>query len=242
MNRTRLTKMFIAAMVMTATVSAGYATMMSHTLHTLYALAVLALAVTTSRMKVKLPGIDGNMSMNLPFLLMAVVNLSAMEAIVIACVSTVVQCWPKAEGKFKPEQMLFNVGMMALATSVANLVWNASWWSKAAWVSEPILLASATAAFLLGQTMPVACVIKVAEGAPFGRTWVGIVQLSFPYFVLSAGLTSMVNLVSHHFGWEAALLAFPVMLGVYRSYRLYFAKAVEALSSPAMTRAASMGA
>ena|SRR5579862_3382945 len=242
MNRTKLTKMFIAATVMAATASAGYASMMSHTLHALYALAVLALAAGTSRMKVKLPGIDGNMSMNLPFLLMAVVNLSAMEAIVIAGVSTVVQCWPKADGKFKPEQMLFNVGMMAFATSAANLVWNASWWSKAAWVSEPILLACATAAFLLGQTMPVACVIKVAEGAPFGRTWVGILQLSFPYFVLSAGLTSMVNLVSHHFGWEAALLAFPVMFGVYRSYRLYFAKAVEALSAPVMTRAASMGA
>lgn len=192
-------------------------------------------------MKVKLPGIDGNMSMNLPFLLMAVVNLSAMEAIVIACVSTVVHCWPKAEGTFKPEQMVFNVAMIAFATSMASLAWNASW-SKAAWVSEPILLTSATAAFLLGQTMPVACVIKVAEGAPFGRTWVGIVQLSFPYFVLSAGLTSMVNLASYRFGWEAALLAFPVMFGVYRSYRLYFAKAVEALSSPAMTRAASMGA
>ena len=242
MNRTRLTKMFIAAMVVAATASAGFASMSSHTLHAFYALAVLALAAATSRMKVKLPGIDGNMSMNLPFLLMAVVNLSAMEAIVIACVSTVVQCWPKPEGKFKPEQMLFNLGMMAFATSMANLIWNATWWSKAAWVSEPILLASTMAAFLIGQTMPVACVIKVAEGAPFGRTWAGIVQLSFPYFVLSAGVTSMVNLVSHHFGWEAALLAFPVMFGVYLSYRLYFGKAVEALSTPVMARAASVGA
>lgn len=242
MNRTRLTKMFIAAMVVAATASAGFASMTSHSLHVFYAMAVLALAAATSRMKVKLPGIDGNMSMNLPFLLMAVVNLSAMEAIVIACVSTVVQCWPKRDGKFKPEQMLFNLGMMALATSVANLLWNASWWSKAEWVSEPILLSAATAAFLLGQTVPVACVIKVAEGSPFGRTWAGIAQLSFPYFVLSAGVTSMVNVVSHHFGWEAALLAFPVMFGVYRSYRVYFAKAVEALSTPTMTRAASVGA
>jgi hypothetical protein len=37
-------------------------------------------------------------------------------------------------------------------------------------------------------------------------------------------------------------LAFPVMFGVYRSYRLYFAKAVEALSTPALSRAASAGA
>ena len=62
-----------------------YAGLASHTLHPAYALAVLALAAATSRMKIKLPGIDGNMSVNLPFLLMAVVNLSAVEAVLIAC-------------------------------------------------------------------------------------------------------------------------------------------------------------
>ena len=115
-------------------------------------------------MKVKLPGINGNMSVNLPFLLTAVVSLSAAEAVVIACVSTVVQCWPKQSGKFKPEQMLFNVSMMAFATSLANLVWNAGWLGKAAWASEPLMLASATATFFLGQTAPVAGIIKLTQG------------------------------------------------------------------------------
>jgi hypothetical protein len=241
MTRTRQTQIFIAVMVLAAIASTVYASLASHTLHPSYALAVLILAAVTSRMKVKLPGIDGNMSVNLPFLLMAVVNLSALEAIVIAGVSTVVQCWPKFDGKFKPQQMLFNVSMMAFATCMANLIWNAGWVGKA-WASEPLMLASATAAFFLGQTAPVAGIIKVAEGAALRRVWMGIVQLSFPYFVLSAGMTSMVNAVSHHFGWQAALLAFPVMYGVYRSYRLYFGKAVEALSAPQLSKAASAGA
>ncbi len=93
---TRLTQTFIGLMVFAAIASTVYASLASHTLHVSYALAVLALAAATSRMKVKLPGIDGNMSVNLPFLLMAVVNLSALEAVLIACVSTVVQCWPKS--------------------------------------------------------------------------------------------------------------------------------------------------
>jgi hypothetical protein len=241
MDRTRLTNMFIAVMAADGIASSAYASLTSHTWHWSYAIALLALAAATSRMKVKLPGIDGNMSVNLPFLLMAVVNLSALEAIVIAGVSTVVQCWPNPEKKFKPQQMLFNVSMMALATSMANLIWNAGWASKA-WASQPLMLALTTAAFFLGQTAPVAAILRVAEGAAFRRVWLNIMQLSFPYFVLSAGLTSMVDLVSHHFGWHAALLAFPVMFGVYRSYRLYFAKAVEALSTPALSRAASAGA
>lgn len=244
MNRnTRLTQTFIAAMVVAATVSTVYASLQSHALHASYALAVMALAAATSRMKVKLPGINGNMSVNLPFLLMAVVSLSALEAIVIASVSTVVQCWPKLESKFKPEQMLFNVSMMAFASSMANLIWNAGWLGKGAWASEPLMLASATAAFFIGQTAPVAGIIKLAEGAALRRVWLGIVQLSFPYYVLSAGMTSMVNMVSHHFGWQAALVIFPVMFGIHHSYRLYFSAAAKAaLQTPALVRTATAGA
>jgi hypothetical protein len=237
----RLTKTFIGGMTAAAIAGTAYAGFSSHTLHPGYALAVLALAAATSRMKIKLPGIDGNMSVNLPFLLMAVVNLSALEAVFIACLSTVVQCWPKADGKFKPEQMLFNVSMMAFATCMANLIWNAGWLGKAAWASEPLMLASATAAFFLGQTAPVAGILKLAEGAAMRRVWLSIVQLSFPYYVLSAGMTSMVNLVSHHWGWQAALVVFPVMYGIHRSYRLYFGRAAEALRTPPLARAASAG-
>jgi hypothetical protein len=241
-RNTRLTQTFIGLMVLAAIASTLYASVASHTLHASYALALLALAAVTSRMKIKLPGIDGNMSVNLPFLLMAVVNLSALEAVLIACISTVVQCWPKSGSKFKPEQMLFNVSMMAFATSMANLIWNAGWLSKAAWASEPLMLASATAAFFLGQTAPVAGIIKLAEGKALRRVWISIVQLSFPYYVVSAGMTSMVNLVSHHFGWQAALVVFPVMYGIHHSYRLYFGRVAEALRVPVLARAASAGA
>ena len=237
----RLTQTFIVGMAVAAMAGSVYASLVSHTLHTSFALALLALAAATSRMKIKLPGIDGNMSVNLPFLLMAVVNLSALEAVLIACVSTVVQCWPKQSGKFRPEQMLFNVSMMVFATSMAKLIWSAGWLGKAAWASEPLMLASATAAFFLGQTAPVAGIIKLAEGVAMRRVWTSIVQLSFPYYVLSAGMTSMVNMVSVHWGWQAVLVAFPVMYGVSLSYRLYFGHSAAALRTPPMAKVAGAG-
>jgi hypothetical protein len=243
MNRnTRLTQIFIGMMLAAATASATYAGFKSHTLHPYYAIAVLALAAVTSRMKVKLPGIEGNMSVNLPFLLTAVVNLSAAEAVVIAGVSTLVQCWPKRKSNFKPEQMVFNVSMMAFATSVASLIWNAGWAGKAAWASEPLLLASATATFFFGQTAPVAGIIKITEGAAIRRVWMGIAQLTFPYYVVSAGMTSMVTLITHHLGWQLAVAIFPVMYGIYRSYRLYFGWAVESRRPVELARAARTGA
>jgi len=234
MNRnTRLMQMFQAVMVLAAIASTVYAGVASHAVHPALAAAVLALAAATSRMKIKLPGFDSNMSVNLPFLLMAVVNLSAVEAVLIACVSAMVQSWPKPGSKVRAEQMLFNVSMMAFATSVANLIWHAAWLGKAAWASQPLMLASATAAFFLGQTAPVAGIIKLAEGAAMRRVWLGIAQLSFPYYVLSAAIASMVNLVSHHSGRQAALVVFPVMYGVHRSYQLYFGRTAEALHKAA---------
>ncbi len=240
-HNARQVQTFIGATVLAAIGSTGYACLTSHLLHPQYALALLALAAVTSRMKIKLPGIDGNMSVNMPFLLLAVANLSAAEAVLIACASTVVQTWPKPEGKFRPEQMLFNVSMMASAASLASLIWNAASLRKAAWAFEPLMLASATAAFFLGQTGLVAGILKLAEGAAMRRIWWSIAQLSFPYYVASAGLTSMVNVVSRHIGWQLALAALPVMYGIYRSYRVYFERATELAPASALVSVAKAG-
>src|ERR1035438_7565711 len=145
MNNTRRIKTFIGAMMLASVITAGYAGLVSHTLHTYFALAVLALAAVTSRMKVKLPGINGNMSVNLPFLLTAVVSLSSAEAVVVACVSTVVQCWPRKGAKFNPQQVVFNISMMAFASCLASLMFHAEWRQGMQWSSSTLGLALATA-------------------------------------------------------------------------------------------------
>src|SRR5689334_13616382 len=222
MNNTRQIKTFIGAMMLAAASAAGYAIFASHALHMYFALAVLALAAATSRMKVKLPGIDGNMSVNLPFLLIAVVNLSAAEAIVVACVSTAVQCWPRKNAKLNPQQMAFNISMMAFASCLATLMFHAAWLHGAQWSSGALGLALATGTLFLGQTAPVAGIIAVSEGKAAGHIWWSLAHLSFPYYVVSAGVTSMVQAATSHLGWGLALAVFPVMYGIHRSYRLYF--------------------
>ena len=244
MNNTRRTDIFIGAMALSAIGATAYASTVSHDLHLYFALAVLALAAATSRMKVKLPGINGNMSVNLPFLLTALVNLSAAEAILIACVSTTVQCWPRKNAKFNPQQMAFNVSMMAFASSVASLIFHADWLSQTKLHSVTPGLAVATAMLFLGQTMPVAAIVALSEGKAVGQIWWNLVQLSFPYYVVSAGITSMVETVSSHLGWELALAVFPVMYGIHRSYQVYFGKQAETQIRQAapMVRAAAAGA
>src|ERR1700756_2456153 len=242
MNNTRQTKTFIGAMMLAGLSIAGYASFTSHTAHAYFAMAVMALAAATSRMKVKLPGINGNMSVNLPFLLTAAVNLSAAEAVVITCISTIVQCWPRKDAKFNPQHMAFNLSMMVFATSAASLVFHAVAQSPMLWQSSTLGLTLATVSLFLGQTAPVAGIVAVSEAKSPGRVWLNLAQLSFPYYVVGAGVTSMVQAMTPHLGWGLALAVFPVMYVIHRSYQLYFGRIAETLRPLVMVRAAGAGA
>ena len=241
MNSTRRIKTFIGIVMLASAGTAGYAAFVNHALHLYFALAVLVLAAATSRMKVKLPGIDGNMSVNLPFLLTAVVNLSSAEAILITCVSTAVQCWPRKNTHFNRQQITFNVAMMAFATCLASLMFHAQWLRGMHLTSTVLGLVLATATLFLGQTAPVAAIVAVSEGKAAGQIWWGLAHLSFPYYVVSAGVTTMVQAVSSHLGWGLALAVFPIMYGIHRSYRLYFGRMTQALSPDALVKAAGAG-
>jgi hypothetical protein len=241
MNNTRRTNTFIGAMILAAAGAAGYAGSVSHAPHTYLAIAILALAAATSRMKVKLPGINGNMSMNLPFLLTAVVSLSSTEAIVIALASTAVQCWPRKNAKFNAQQMIFNLSMMMFASAAGSMIIHLN--SLHGVFSNPTLrLVLATAVMFLAQTVPVAGIVAMSESKRAGSIWWNLAHLSFPYYVLSAGVTTMVQAMSSHLGWWLALAVFPVMYGIHRSYRVYFGHLAEALQPAILVKAAGAGA
>ncbi len=242
MDETRRTKTFIGAMMLAALSTAGYAGFASHTPHGYLAGAVLVLAVATSRMKVNLPGINGNMSINLPFLLTAILALSGAEAAVIALVSTAFQCWPRTNAKLNLPQMTFNLSMMTFASSSASIIVHGKWFSGALSHSATLQAVLATLTMFLAQTVPVAGIVAVSEGKSAAGVWWNIAHLSFPYFVISAGVTTMVEATSSHLGWGLALAVLPVMYGIHRSYRLYFHHFSEIAPQQVLVKAAGAGA
>jgi hypothetical protein len=243
MSNTRRIRILIRTMLLTAGSVAGYACFASHQVHLYLALAVLALATTSSRMKVKLPGINGNMSVNLPFLLTAILSLSATEAVVVACVSTAVQCWPRKHAKFNPQQLTFNLSMMAFATASASLLAHAAWFATSpAALHATMVLALASTTLFFGQTVPVAGIVAASEAKKTFQVWCELAQLSFPYYLVSAGVTSMVQAVGGHLGWGLALGVFPLMYAIHRSYRLYFGRMAENMQPAVLVKAAGAGA
>ncbi len=110
--------------------------------------------------------------------------------------------------------MLFNVSTMAVAVGAGALIFRAQF------------LVFTGAGFFLAQTIPVATIISLTEGGKMLRLWSSIAHLSFPYYVLSAGITSVITAASHLFGWQIPLLVLPVMYANYRSYQLYFGQPI----------------
>ena len=80
----RAERLFIGLMALGAVAVVGWVALGVRSWPHLPFLAMLAIAVPASRLKLKLPGLTGNMSVNLPFILLAAVTLSTFEAVVLA--------------------------------------------------------------------------------------------------------------------------------------------------------------
>ncbi|HVZ16564.1 MAG TPA: hypothetical protein VG897_05570 [Terriglobales bacterium] len=199
----------------------------------------VVLSAIASRMKVSLPGLNGNMSVNLPFMLLAALELSLPQALIVAAVSTAVQCLPKNGKSMTALQVVFNISAIVNSVALAHLLAHSNFGMVAP--AKSLLLAAAAAGFFLLDTFSVAVVIGLAEGAPVLKTWKDIVLLSFPYCVLSAGLASMAATAMMFVAWYVPLAMFPVMALTFASYRRYFVRPteVEVLPGPYVSSAAA---
>jgi hypothetical protein len=194
--------------------------------------ALLAVAVVTSRMKVKLPGMKANMSVSLPFLLLASAQLQLLPTLLVALAATVAQSTPRELSRVKLVQMLFNVSTVLLAITSAYGIQDQARFGGPRGVL-PLLLGAAV--YLLVNTALVAGIVCLTSEQGLGKTWAGIFALTYLYYVLSAGIAAVI--LGFGIGWSVLLLTLVVVYGAYRSFQLYFT----ALSSTLAPQMASAG-
>ena len=181
----------------------------------------LAIAVIASRLKVKLPGIAGTMSVNFLFILLGVVELSLGETLLIGCAATLAQCL--FADRPRGFQVAFNVASVSMATALAfgTFHWALGTMLQAG-ISVPLLAAAIV--FFFANTLPVAFVISLTEDQSIKNTWSDFYFWTFPYYLVDAGIASLVGWLNRRIHWETSLLVLPAVYVVYRSYRLYLAK------------------
>ncbi len=220
-NMTASAKLFIGAMAAAGVATLAGGLMQWECKDPVRFLSFLIIAAVASRLKIKLPGTNGNMSVNLPFILIALAELSFPETVVIAAVSAFVQGLPARGKSLKAVQTLFNVSTLVVAVAAADLVYKRSALIPSL-AAQSLLIALAGAAFLVADTLPVAAVISLTENLNLVKVWREMLELTFSYFALSAGIAAIAATATRYVGWQTPLLVLPVMIATYVSYKRYF--------------------
>jgi hypothetical protein len=211
---------FIAATVMCASAMVVESFLHNNSWHVREWVGLLVAGTITARLKVKLPGVNSNMSVSLPFLLISMTRLSLPEVLFTAAVSLFTQSVPKAPHKFNPVHALFNVSSGILAT---GLGWEAFQRASSVYANPTASLLAGSVAYLFASTLPVAKIISLTESQNAFRTWTEIMHLSFPYYVASTGLASIALSVQGNTTWSFLVGMSLVAFAIYNSYRRYFA-------------------
>ena len=183
----------------------------------------LLVALLASGFKVELPGVDGSISVNFLFIIVAIFQLSLPETLVIGCASALVQCLWDVKHRPRAEKILFNVfGMMAPAIAVSFYTYQ--WLGPVLRYSMPLLVVGTACTYFISNTIPVAVVISLTDGKSFRKTWSECYFWSFPYYLVGAAIAGLVAAVNSFVGWQTSLLVMPAIYWIYRSYRLYLGR------------------
>src|SRR5437762_1707806 len=118
-------KLFIAAMALAAMGCFVLALVNWHSSDPLKFVCYLAVALLASSLKIKLPGINGTMSVNFLFILLGVLELSFAETVVIGFAAVLVQCYWRSSKDMKPIHVLFNLSQLPVGTALAYGIYKA---------------------------------------------------------------------------------------------------------------------
>ena len=186
----------------------------------------LLFAAMGSTLKVRLPGVEGTLSVHFLFVLLGVLELSLPETLMIGCTASLVQTIWKPRKPPRPVHVLFNLfSNTANAVSLSYIAYHAL--AGPLRHSQPLMLGAAACAYFLSNTMPVALIIALTERKPFRSTWTQCYFWTFPYLLGGAALVGAVGFVNRLVGWQSSILVLPVVYWIYHSYRLYLERLEE---------------
>src|SRR3569833_2708436 len=181
------------------------------------------IAMLASTKKVKLPGIDGTMSVHFLFILLGVLELSPPETMVIGCAAAVLQSFWKTQQKPDPVKVVFNVlGMTANAIWVTEYVYNRI--AGPLHGRVPLILFATASAYFLMNTLPLSLVIGFSQRSRIREIWSATYFWTFPYYLFGAALAGMISFCDRYVGWVNSLSIVPVTYWIFRTYYLYLAR------------------
>src|SRR5581483_674152 len=183
----------------------------------------LIIALGSSGMKVRLPGLHGSISVNYVFTFLSLLEFSPPETMLLAQAAVVLQTFWHAENKPRPVHFVFNLSCITITIVAFVFVYTRPLFMS---VSEGQLLRLTLAGltYFFVNTMPVAIVIALTDVRSMKTVWREVFDWAFSYYLIGVCLAEMVHLSIERVGWTFTLALLPVLYMVFRSYKLYMGK------------------
>jgi diguanylate cyclase (GGDEF)-like protein/putative nucleotidyltransferase with HDIG domain len=176
----------------------------------------LGMAIICSVFQVKRSGLSVAFSLNLPFILISMVELSVPEAMTVGCAAALAQCLWDPQIRRRPSQIVFTVTFLAAIITSAGFAYNSILPSTLQ--SATIRLFVVALAFFVANTLPAAIAMRFAKQERLGQIWKARYFWSFPYYLVAAAMAGVIHMASSALSIDTALLALTLMYLAYRYY------------------------
>lgn len=176
----------------------------------------LGVAIICSVFQVKRSGLAIAFSLNLPFILISMVELSVPEAMTVGCAAALAQCLWDPQIRRRPSQIVFTVTVLATIITTAGFAYNSILPSTLQ--SATVRLFVAALAFFVANTLPAAITTRFSKKERLGQIWKARYFWSFPYYLVAAAMAGVIHMASSALSIDTGLLALTVMFLAYRFY------------------------
>jgi hypothetical protein len=174
----------------------------------------LALAVLGSTFKIRLPRMQGTLSISFVLALIAIAQMTLTEALIVGVLATLVQCLWRTRTRPTLVQVLFNVSTLVVSVVLAFGVLDALRNSGAL---IPGLVVAAVLFFVINSGL-VSLVLAALNSQSAISIWRDCHRWAFPYYVAGAAVAGLVTVSSQVCGWRLAFAMLPLMYMLYSCY------------------------
>lgn len=182
-----------------------------------------ALALVASTWKVRLPGMVSTISVNFVIILVAILELSMGETMLISAGVAALQSLWRTARRPRLHQIAFNMSALVISAAAAFAVGRFLVDAPIA-NSLPAVLPLTVTTFYGVNALLVTRVIAAAEGQRMFEVWRTCYFWSLPYYLVGAGGAGLMIATQRTVGWQPALAILPLIMMVYVSYRAHVSR------------------
>jgi hypothetical protein len=178
----------------------------------------LGLTAVAAALKVRLPQMQGTISVSFVFLLFAVTEYALAQVAVMAVCAAVVQSYWRPRRRPTVVQVAFNAAALLISAAVAQLISHAAIQTGGV-QSELALMAVGAFLFYAIDTLLVATVVALVEERALSTIWHNCHMWAFPYYLTGAILLDVAVALDTQSRLRAPVLALPLMMLLHVFYR-----------------------